>query len=58
MAKLVPMNYYNSKGEKKINCYYITIPKKIVDNSRININKKIKVNYINKKIILEEDNGK
>lgn len=55
MAKLTPMNYYNSKGERKVNCYYITIPKKEVDKSRININKKIKATAINKKIILEEE---
>ena len=55
MSRLIPMYYYSSKNEKKINCYYVTIPKKDVDNSKIDINKKIKVTSKNKKIILEEE---
>lgn len=55
MPKLVEMKYFNSKGEKKVNCYYVTISKKEVQKSNIDINKKIKITTKNKRIILEEE---
>ena len=55
MTKLVEMKYYNKKGEAKTNCYYVTISKKEIDNSKIDTNKNIKIKTENKRIILEEE---
>ena len=52
MAKMTKMYYYTSKGEKKINCYMIPIPKKIVEQAQLE-NKEIKMNVNGNKIILE-----
>lgn len=52
MAKLNKMYYYNSKGEKKLNCYNIPIPKAIVEQTNLeNVDLQLRVE--NGKIIIE-----
>jgi len=52
MTKLNKMYYYTSKGEKKLNCYNIPIPKIMVEKAELeNVDIQIKVE--NKKIIIE-----
>ena len=53
MAKLNKMFYHTSKGEKKLNCYYITLPKEMVDQVDFE-NSEIKVVVKDKKIIIEK----
>lgn len=43
MAKLNKMYYYTSKKEKKLNCYYITIPKELVEKARLSDEVELKV---------------
>ncbi len=54
MAKLNKMHYCTSKGEKKLNCYYITIPKEIVEQAKIN--EQVKIYAKGNKIIIENQN--
>ena len=35
MAKLNKMYYYTAKKEKKLNCYYITISKELVEKTNL-----------------------
>ena len=53
MAKMTKMYYYNSKGEKKLNCYMIPVPKALVEQAGLE-NKEIKLVLNGNKIILEE----
>lgn len=41
MGKLVKQMYTTSTGERKTNCYMVTIPKKVVELSRIEENDEI-----------------
>lgn len=43
MAKLNKMYYYTSKKEKKLNCYYITIPKELVEKAGLSNEVELKV---------------
>ena len=43
MAKLNKMYYHTSKGEKKLNCYYITIPKEMVEKAGLSNEVELKV---------------
>ena len=52
MTKLNKMYYYTSKGEKKLNCYNIPIPKAIVEKTGLD-NTEIQLRVENKKIIIE-----
>ena len=52
MAKLNKNYYYNKKGEKKLNCYLVNIPKQIVDKTNIGDNE-IKISAKDNKIIIE-----
>lgn len=52
MTKLNKMYYYTSKGEKKLNCYNVPIPKAIVEKAGLeNINIQLRVE--DKKIVIE-----
>lgn len=53
MTKLVKQMYYNSKGEKKLNCYKATIPKELVNKTNLE-DKEIKVYAEGNKIIIEK----
>lgn len=52
MAKLNKMYYYTSKGEKKLNCYNIPIPKELVEQANLQ-NVDIKWKVEGNKLILE-----
>lgn len=54
MPKLSKLYYMTSKGERKINCYNVQIPKKVVEQTNIQENN-IKVYAENNKIIIERD---
>lgn len=54
MSKLNKMYYHTSKGEKKLNCYYITIPKEIVEQA--GLNEQVKMSVKGNKIIIENQN--
>lgn len=56
MAKLAKNCYYDKNGEKKINCYLINIPKKVVKQSGINPEAQLKIYANNGKIIIEKSN--
>jgi hypothetical protein len=53
MAKLNKMYYYTSKREKKLNCYYITLPKEIVERTKLN-DAEIDIKVEEQKIILSK----
>ncbi len=55
MAKLVANKYYNKIGTEKINGYFASIPKKIVEEAGINPESHIKVRAEEGKIIIEEE---
>ena len=54
MPKLSKLYYITSKGEHKINCYNVQIPKKVVEQTNIQDNN-VKVYAENNKIIIERD---
>ena len=58
MTKLNKIYYYSKKGERKINCYSLHIPKKILELSGINENDnvKIRIDLANRgRILIEKD---
>jgi len=54
MARLNKQYYYTKNGEKKINCYHITITKNQLIDAEIDSEKEIKISIKNKKIIIEQ----
>ena len=54
MPKLSKLYYITSKGERKINCYNVQIPRKIVEQTNIKDNN-VKIHAENNKIIIERD---
>lgn len=54
MPKLSKLYYITSKGERKINCYNVQIPKKVVNETDIE-DKDIKIYAEDNKIIIERD---
>lgn len=54
MPKLSKLYYITSKGERKINCYNVQIPKKVVEQTNIEEND-IKVYAKDNKIIIERN---
>lgn len=55
MAKLNKMYYYTSKGEKKLNCYNVPIPKQLVEQTQLE-NVEVQLKVENNKIIIEKKN--
>lgn len=55
MAKLVTNKYYTKGGVEKVNGYFASIPKKIVEESGIDTEKQITVRSEEGKIIIEEN---
>ena len=53
MAKFNKMHYYTSTGEKKLNCYYIHIPKEIVEKAKLE-EEQVEIREENGKIIIEK----
>ena len=56
MTKLAKNYYYDKNGERKINCYLINIPKKIVKLTDIKDTDNVKVYAQENKIIIEKSN--
>lgn len=54
MPKLSKLYYMTSKGERKINCYNVQIPRKTVEQTNIQDNN-VKIYAENNKIIIERD---
>jgi len=57
VSKLNKQVYYNSKGEKKINCYHIIVSKEVVAKAGINEDDEIEVKAVDKKIVVEKKEG-
>lgn len=57
MAKLNKQVYYNSKGEKKLNCYHVIVPKEIVGQTNIKETDELEVRAENNKLIVEKKEG-
>ena len=53
MPKLVKNYYYNAKGEKKLNNFFVSIPKIIVFNAGIKETDNVKVYCQGNKIIIK-----
>ena len=56
MPKLAKNVYYNSKGEKKVNCYIAHISKEILAQTNIKEDDNIMVYVKDNKIIIEKVN--
>ena len=52
MKKLNKMYYYTSTGEKKLNCYYVPLPKELVEKAELE-NVDIEVKREGNRIIIE-----
>lgn len=57
MSKLNKQVYYNSKGEKKINCYHIIVSKEVVAKAGFNDDDEVEVRAVGKKIVVEKKEG-
>lgn len=55
MPRLAKQYYYNGSNEKKINCYKISIPKKIVEQSKIKDGDSVKIYADGDKIVIEKE---
>ena len=55
MAKLTKFWWTNSKGERKVNCYNIMIPRDIVEQSSIKDTETVKFSVKDGKIIIEKE---
>lgn len=53
MAKLNKLHYYTSNGEKKVNCYTVSIPKRLVEETKLE-DTDINIRVENNKIIIEK----
>lgn len=53
LPKLAKNYYRTAKGEKKLNCYLIHIPKEVVKKTDISEQDEVRVYEKNKKIIVE-----
>lgn len=55
MPKLAKNYYYNNKGERKINCYIVNVPKEVLQKSCIKEDDFIRVYAKDNKIIIEKE---
>lgn len=55
MPKLVKNMWTNSKGERKLNCYSVTVPKEVVQKTNINEDDELLVYSDSEKIIIEKE---
>lgn len=53
MAKLGKNSYTTAKGERKINCYLVNIPKEVVNKTDLS-DKELKIYAENGKIIIDK----
>lgn len=56
MQKLKKQIYITRKGERKVNCYYVNIPREIINSTNITENDFLKVTAKNNKVIIEKNN--
>lgn len=54
MTKLAKQMYYNAKGEHKINCYKVNIPKRIIKQTDFKDDEEINIIVKDNKIIIEK----
>lgn len=57
MQKLKRQRYFTKKGEEKINCYYVNIPKEIIKATNITENDNLKITAKRNKVIIEKDDS-
>ena len=55
MTKLAKQMYYNAKGEHKINCYKINIPKRIIKQTDFKETDELNITVKDNKIIIEKN---
>ena len=55
MAKLIKQKYYSKKGEEKINCYCVYIPKEIINKVNFENVENIKIKVDGDKIVIEKE---
>lgn len=55
MTKLAKNYYRTAKGEKKLNCFSVNIPKELVNKTNIKEEDNIKVSVKGNKIIIEKE---
>jgi antitoxin component of MazEF toxin-antitoxin module len=53
MKRFKKMYYYTSKGEKKLNCYYITIQKALVEQLNLQ-DEELQIKIENNKIVIDK----
>lgn len=54
MAKLGKYYFYNSKGEKKLNCYRINLSKELVKSANITDTDELIIKVVDGKIVIEK----
>lgn len=54
MPKLAKNMYTTAKGERKVNCYLVTIPKKVLSETNISEDSNVNVYAKDNKIIIEK----
>lgn len=52
MAKMVKQKYRTLKGDIKLNTYFVTVPKKVVENSGMDPDRDVIVKAENGKIVI------
>jgi len=57
MAKLAKNIYITAKGERKLNCYVVSIPKEVVNKTNL-AEKKLIFEAKDNKIIIKEEGSK
>lgn len=57
MAKLCKNYYRTAKGDRRINSFVWMIPKRIVKEADIDVEKEVHVHAEDGKIVLEQDKG-
>lgn len=55
MAKMVANKYYTKGGVEKINGYFVSISKKIIEEAEFDVDAQIKIRTEKGKIIIEEN---
>ena len=54
MKKLNEMKYTDAKGNRKVNCYYLTISKKEIEEASLDPNKPVKIKVKGKEIVISQ----
>ena len=54
MAKLVVQNYYNKKGQEKINCYHLLLKKDLIERLGWKKDTELVIKIVNDKLVVEK----